>query len=58
MKKAEYSDKNLVVDILSKSFDGNQSVNYIVKQDEKRAERLKVYIPVKLTTLFRGKLTT
>lgn len=41
MTKAEYSDKSLIIDILSKSFDTNQSVNYIVKQDGKRAERLK-----------------
>lgn len=40
MKKAEYKDKRLVVDILTKSFDTNQSVNYIVKQDEKRAQRV------------------
>lgn len=36
MQKAEYNDKDLIVDILTKSFDTNQSVNYIVKQDEKK----------------------
>ncbi|GGI23321.1 GNAT family N-acetyltransferase [Pedobacter mendelii] len=41
MKKALITDKNLVTDILSKSFDANQSVNYIVKQDQKREQRLK-----------------
>ena len=41
MKKAEYTDKALIVDILTKSFETNQSVNYIVKQDEKRLERIK-----------------
>ncbi|MEJ7683000.1 MAG: hypothetical protein WKG06_35120 [Segetibacter sp.] len=40
MKKAELRDKNLVVDILTKSFDNNQSVNYIVKQDQKRVQRV------------------
>ena len=40
MIKAEYHDKSLVVDILTKSFDTNQSVNYIVKQDEKRIHRI------------------
>lgn len=40
MKKADYNDKNLVVDILTKSFDTNQSVNYIVKQDQKRIKRV------------------
>ena len=41
MIKAESKDKNLVVDILTKSFDTNQSVNYIVKQDEKRVQRVR-----------------
>ncbi|RWZ89424.1 MAG: N-acetyltransferase [Hydrotalea sp. AMD] len=40
MKKAEYTDKALIVDILTKSFEANQSVNYIVKQDEKRMKRI------------------
>ena len=41
MEKAKYNDKDLIVDILTKSFDTNQSVNYIVKQDEKRLKRVK-----------------
>ena len=41
MIRADYSDKDLVVDILSKSFDDNKSVNYIVKQDGKRKQRLR-----------------
>lgn len=40
MKKAAYNDKSLVVDILTKSFDTNQSVNYIIKQDAKRVQRV------------------
>ena len=40
MKKADYNDKHLVVDILTKSFENNQSVNYIAKQDEKRLKRI------------------
>ncbi len=40
MKKAEYKDKSLVIDILTKSFDTNQSVNYIVKQDKHRRKRV------------------
>ena len=40
MKLADHSYKSLVVDILSKSFDDNQSINYIVKQDSKRKERI------------------
>lgn len=41
MKRAKYSDKKLVADILCKSFDDNKSVNYIIKQDKKRALRIK-----------------
>jgi GNAT superfamily N-acetyltransferase len=40
MKNADYKDKNLVIDILTKSFDTNQSVNYIAKQDGKRLKRI------------------
>jgi hypothetical protein len=41
MKKANYYDKDLVVNILTKSFEKNQSVNYIVKQDKKRIKRVR-----------------
>jgi ribosomal protein S18 acetylase RimI-like enzyme len=41
MIRAEYRDKSLIVDILSRSFDDNKSVNYIIKQDKKREERIK-----------------
>ena len=41
MVKAKQTDKNLVVDILTKSFENNQSVNYIAKQDEKRLTRIR-----------------
>ena len=41
MLRAEYSDKPLVTNLLSKSFADNKSVNYIVKQDRKRAFRLR-----------------
>lgn len=41
MKRAAYSDKNMIIEILSKSFDTNQSVNYIVKRDDKRQERIR-----------------
>lgn len=41
MIKAQHKDKNVVVDILTKSFDTNQSVNYIVKQDKKRVQRVR-----------------
>ena len=41
MIKASYHEKGLVIDILTKSFDTNQSVNYIVKQDCQREKRVK-----------------
>lgn len=41
MIAANYKDKNLVVNILTKSFEDNKSVNYIVKQDKKRNQRIK-----------------
>lgn len=41
MIKAEYSDKDLVIDILTSSFDTNKSVNYIVSQDKYRRDRIK-----------------
>lgn len=41
MIKGEYKDKELVIDILTRSFDNNLSVNYIVKQDSKRKNRIR-----------------
>jgi ribosomal protein S18 acetylase RimI-like enzyme len=41
MKKADYSFKPVVLDILVKSFDRNPSVNHIVKQDHKRQQRIR-----------------
>ena len=41
MIRAEYNDKNRVIDILTTSFDDNKSVNYIIKQDKKRVQRIR-----------------
>ena len=41
MIRAEYKDKDLIVRILVSSFDDNKSVNYIIRQDSKRIERIK-----------------
>jgi len=41
MTEATYADKEIIVDILANSFDNNKSVNYIVKQDKNRKERIK-----------------
>jgi len=40
MVKAEITDKNLVVNILTYSFADNKSVNYVIKQDKFRSKRL------------------
>ena len=42
MIKATYSDKSLIVDILVQSFDTNKSINFIVQQDSKRLQRIKI----------------
>lgn len=42
MIKALHSDKNLIVNILSDSFDDNKSVNYLIKQDHARKRRIRV----------------
>lgn len=39
--RATLNDKELVTDILIRSFVDNKSVNYIIKQDKKREQRLK-----------------
>lgn len=41
MLKAKPQDKHLVVAILSEAFENNHSVNYVVKQDAKKHERIK-----------------
>lgn len=41
MKTANRADKELVVDILAKSFEANLSINYIVKQDKKHLNRIR-----------------
>jgi len=41
MKRVDASQKSVVVDILSRSFDDNKSVNYVVKQDSNRRERIR-----------------
>jgi ribosomal protein S18 acetylase RimI-like enzyme len=38
---ATYADKETTVDILAKSFDDNKSVNYIIRRDKKRKQRIK-----------------
>lgn len=41
MRQAKYEEKNLIIDILTQSFESNQSVNYIIPQDKKRIKRIR-----------------
>ncbi len=41
MRKANYSDKEKVITILSNSFSDNKSINYIVQNDQKKNERIR-----------------
>ena len=41
MIRADIEDKNRIVEILSKAFDDNKSVNYIIQQDAKRKQRIR-----------------
>jgi ribosomal protein S18 acetylase RimI-like enzyme len=41
MKKATASDKPVILDLLTRSFDDNKSVNYVVKQDQNRVARIR-----------------
>lgn len=40
MIKAANTDKSLVLDLLTKSFENNKSVNYLIKQNHKKRARL------------------
>ena len=40
MRKVTKKDKKLVIELLTKSFEDNKSVNYIIIQDEKRIRRI------------------
>ncbi len=44
MRGATLNDKKRIVDIISSSFDQNKSINYVIKQDEKRYQRIKLLI--------------
>jgi GNAT superfamily N-acetyltransferase len=52
MKKAKYIDKATVVNIITQSFADNSSVNYIIKQDQKKMLRLKKLIEYSFDTCF------
>jgi len=41
MRKADHSDKSVILDILTTSFDDNKSVNDVVRQDHNRVDRIR-----------------
>jgi GNAT superfamily N-acetyltransferase len=53
MLKAGYKDKELILDILCKSFDTNKSVNYVVKQDNHRKRRIRTLMDYSFEICFR-----
>lgn len=44
MRRGDKKDKQLVIQILGQAFDDNKSVNYVVKQDGRRVERIKALV--------------
>jgi hypothetical protein len=52
MIKASRNHQSRVIEILTKSFEDNQSVNYIVKQDSKRSERIKALMDYSFEVCF------
>jgi hypothetical protein len=52
MIKASRDNKLQVIEILTKSFENNQSVNYIVKQDSKRTERIRALMDYSFEVCF------
>lgn len=53
MTKATLADKPLIIDILSKAFDSNGSVNYVVKQNINRARRIRKLMDYSFELCFR-----
>ncbi|GAA3958593.1 hypothetical protein GCM10022246_10170 [Pedobacter ginsengiterrae] len=44
MIKAKSVDRKLIIELLAKSFEHNQSLNYIIINDEKKPERIRALI--------------
>lgn len=53
MIRAGRNDKSRIVEILSKSFDNNKSVNYIIKQDAKREQRIRTLMAYSFEICYR-----
>lgn len=53
MRSATRNDKLLITDLLSASFNDNLSVNYIVRQDEKRKRGIRALIDYSFEVCYR-----
>jgi ribosomal protein S18 acetylase RimI-like enzyme len=53
MIKATHSDRNGIVELLARSFDTNQSVNYIIRQDANRPARMRVLMQYSFDMCYR-----
>jgi ribosomal protein S18 acetylase RimI-like enzyme len=53
MTEASYTDKASIIQILATAFDTNKSVNYIIKQDSKRVERIRFLMSYSFEMCFR-----
>jgi hypothetical protein len=52
MIEAAYSDKSKIVNILTGAFAGNKSVNYIIKQDKNKRQRIRKLMEYSFDTCF------
>jgi hypothetical protein len=52
MIKADYKDRELIVNMLASSFDDNRSVNYIIKQDAKREQHIRALMAYSFDTCY------
>lgn len=53
MIRATRNDKLLITDLLSAAFNDNLSVNYIVRQDDKRKERIRMLLEYSFEVCYR-----
>lgn len=55
MRKATSADKNNIIDIIANSFEDNLSVSWIIKNDHKRKQRIRVLAEYAFNTVLRKK---
>lgn len=53
MRKVTKKDKKLVIELLTKSFEDNKSVNYIIIQDQKRIQRISALMDYSFEMCYR-----